>query len=169
MADNNLEEIQEIEKNKKAKEFEKTIWSVNVGSQTLYKAHLDGRTRIANMSLEENKQVADILDKAIADLAKILEKRTTQHEVVAKKEQVTRAADIDQEHVVGINDINTDIVEEKEENTEAKEEKVETSNVTKASKTPITEQVKDEVTAMKERDKGKTDGNWNSIFKKLRS
>ncbi|NIT03767.1 hypothetical protein GTO10_02425 [Candidatus Saccharibacteria bacterium] len=83
----------ETKKTKQKQEMEKTIWSVRVGSQTLYKVALDGRTRLDNMSTEENEKVEEVLSKAIGAVAKILKDRTTQH-VVRKKEEsaVTEAS-----------------------------------------------------------------------------
>jgi hypothetical protein len=81
------------------KEFEKTIWSVHVGTQTLYKVHLEGRTRLDNMSQDENKKVGAVLEEAIAEVAKILEKRTTQHEVAPAKEQITKIEATEPENV----------------------------------------------------------------------
>lgn len=68
------------------KEMEQTIWSVRVGSQTLYKVFLPGRTRLDNMSAEENKKAKDVLSEAIDTVAGILKDRTTQH-AVEKKEK----------------------------------------------------------------------------------
>ena len=75
-------------KTKQKQEMEQTVWSVRVGSQTLYKVHFDGRTRLDNMSAEENKKVGEVLSEAIDTVAKILKDRTTQH-VVRKKEEST--------------------------------------------------------------------------------
>lgn len=75
-------------KTKQRQEMEQTVWSVRVGLQTLYKVHLDGRTRLDNMSAEENKKVEEVLSEAIDTVAKILKDRTTQH-VVRKKEEST--------------------------------------------------------------------------------
>ena len=77
----------ETEETKQKQEMERTIWSVRVGSQTLYKVYLDGRTRLDNMSAEENKKVGGVLSEAIGTVAKILEGRTTKHPVI-KKEKI---------------------------------------------------------------------------------
>ena len=73
-------------------EMEQTLWSVRAGSQTLYKIFLPGRTRLDNMSLEEHEKVKEVMGKAVDDLAKILEKRTTQH-AVRKREESNETAD----------------------------------------------------------------------------
>lgn len=85
-----IEQAGEVEtkETKQKQEMEQTIWSVRVGSQTLYKVYLDGRTRLDNMSVEENKKVGEVLSEAISTVAKILEGRTTQHPVI-KKEKIT--------------------------------------------------------------------------------
>jgi len=78
----------ETEETKQKQEMEQTVWSVRVGSQTLFKVYLDGRTRLDNMSAEENKKVGEALSEAISTVAKILEGRTTQH-VVRKNKEIT--------------------------------------------------------------------------------
>ena len=78
----------ETEETKQKQEMEQTVWSVRVGSQTLFKVYLDGRTRLDNMSAEENKKVGGVLSEAIGTVAKILEGRTTKHPVI-KKEKIT--------------------------------------------------------------------------------
>lgn len=87
-----FEQVQEVEnkEEEQKQEIEQTMWSVRVGPQTLYKVYLDGRTRLDNMSAEENKKVAEILGPAIEAVAKILKDRTTQH-VAKRTEEITES------------------------------------------------------------------------------
>lgn len=90
---NKKEEDKEVKQDKKTKKVEQSIWTVSINSQTLFKKAVDGRTVLLGMTAEENKKVKKVMDKAIDELAKILENRTTRHEAPPEKEQVTGAVD----------------------------------------------------------------------------
>ena len=92
--DKNLEPVRKVETKEveRKPEMEQILWSVRAGNQTLYKVFLSGRTRLDNMSAEETKKVKDVMEKAVDDLTKILEKRTTQH-AVRKSEESNETED----------------------------------------------------------------------------
>lgn len=115
-----------VERVQDAKEFEQSNWTVKINSQLLYKKAVDGRTVLLSMTAEENEKVAEVMSKAIDDLAEILKSRTTQHEAPPKKEQVTRVDTTKSDTVENgdeIDETKTDDVAKSDTVDEAKEEK----------------------------------------------
>lgn len=86
-----------IEEEKESVEVEQSIWSVKINSQLLYKKAVNGRTILLGMTSEENEKVAEVMEKAIDELARVLENRTTQHEAPISKEQLTIVDSINSE------------------------------------------------------------------------
>lgn len=103
------EDVQTSQIGEGGESVEQTIWTVKVGSQTLYKTHLKGKTRLDNMSVEENKRVEEILGKAIKDIAMLLKDRTI---ISSATEETEEASEVYEE----TSDVNEEeVVEEKNE------------------------------------------------------
>jgi len=181
------EQDQQAKSVEATEEMEKTIWTVRVGTQILYRAHLEGRTNLIDIGKDESEKVDEVLSKAIGDVAKILEKRTTQHKLAPQKEQITRvdAAVPETNGEEELKDqpdetekeskkppVKKETEEKEEEKTEtAKNEKevkedesVESDKTEKESKKPPVKKETEE----KEEDAKKDDAGWNSIFGKLK-
>lgn len=142
------------------KQVEQSIWAVKINAQTLYRKAVDGRTILLGMTQEENEKVAEVMDKAISDVAKILEKRTTQHELSQAKEQVTTVD-------------NSRPTEEKESQTieeaSVPHSKVKRGPGGKFISKSSSKKTKEESSSQDEVDIDENKGSWDSIYNKLRS
>lgn len=169
----------EVGETQATEQVEQSIWSVRINSQILYQTAVDGRTILLGMTAEENMKVKEVMEKAIDDLAKILEKRTTQHQAPQKKEPVTVVDTSRQEQDTSSDTTEEVAVEEKEElETEkpatAPQSRVERGPggkfVSKKASKKSGENGDDRSDDDEEKtDTKKSDSGWNSIMKKLRS
>lgn len=63
--------------------YEKSLWTVKINSQLLYKKYVDGITTLGKSTPEESEEIAEILNKAIADASGALSGRESQREKLA--------------------------------------------------------------------------------------
>ena len=140
------------------KQVEQSIWSVRINAQLLYKKAVNGRTILLGMTAEENKKMAEVMSRAIDDIAKILEKRTTQHGATAEKEQVTMVGDI----------VKQEVDEEKEEKATIKPAVAPQSKVTRGPGGKFIGKAAPKKTEVKDENSKSSDSKWDSMFKKLR-
>lgn len=158
-------------KEESASKVEQSIWTVKINSQTLYKKLVDGRTILLGMTSEENQKVAEILDRTIDEISKLLEKRTTEHEYTPSKQQVTSAEASN--YQAGSDEFAEEIEtkDEKDEDSAEDESDESKTKITRGSggrfvsKNAVKENLDDD--EVSDEDEPKKPENKSSFFKKL--